>query len=114
MDSEEMRALIKNRTKGFYERIILPYAASNEGDIERVNDYLLTQFDKSPLPKDWMIRFFEGIERTETEIALHIRKLDSFDVEINNSLREVKLWSAVDTFNISSHPQVSTGKSKSL
>ena len=110
MDSDEMCGLIKNRTEGFYKRIILPYAACSEGDLEQVIDYLLFQFNKSSSPEDWMIRFLKGIEETETEIALHVRKLNSFVVEINNSLKEVKMWSAVDAFNITSHPLALTNR----
>ena len=114
MTNDDMWALIWNRTRGFYERIVLPYAMYDEGDIERAEEYLLFQFSKSPSPWAWMASFFKGIEETETTVSLHVRKLESFRLEISNVLKYVASVSIVDAFNVTTYPPFSTNKSKAL
>jgi len=114
MTNDEMWQLIRYRIRGFYERVILPFAMYETGDIELAEEYLCFQFNSSPSPHDWINNFFKGVEETETTIALHMREIKSFRNEISNSLKYVPQSSFVDAFNITTYPPFSTNKTKRL
>ena len=115
MTNDDMWTLIKGRTRGFYERIIMPFGVcEQEDDFERAEEYLRFHFHKSSSPLDWTVNFLKGIEETETEIVLHTRKLGSFQNEISNSLKFVKLYTFSDALYISANPPFVTGRKPTL
>jgi hypothetical protein len=115
MTNDDMWEMVQSRTRGFFERVILPFGAyENENDFELAENYLRFQFGNSSSPEKWAVNFLKGIEETETKIVLHAKKLETFRAEISNSLGYVKMYSISDAVSISSNPPFETGRKLTL
>ena len=125
MTNDDMWLLIRQRTRGFFERVSLPFGAyENEDDFKKAEEYLRFQFHKTSSPLNWMVKFLKGIEEAETEIVLHTRKLVSFRREIDSSMRYISQMvitqkgdvdiNMLDAYNISTYPPFLTDKTKKL